>query len=158
MCFSYAERRIKVAKLTDADKKNIIAAYATGTWTVRELAAKYGVGKTTISQVLNDPRFSDIRTQTDKIKNEELEKTYASMREYFAAGRQSAQTLIGKLLNIPQELIDASSLRDRVGAAHYVKEMFLDPEIDLGGDKVNVVINLADTSINKHNNGDESDG
>lgn len=147
-----------MAKLTDADKKNIIAAYATGTWTVRELAAKYGVGKTTISQVLNDPRFSDIRTAADKIKNEELEKTYASMREYFAAGRQSAQTLIGKLLNIPQELIDASSLRERVGAAHYVKEMFLDPDIDLGSDKVNVVINLTDTSGSENTSGENENG
>ena len=68
------------------------------------------------------------------------------MREYFAEGRQNAQSLIGRLLDIPDELIQSSSLRERVGAAHYIKEMFLDPEIELGGDKVNVVINLSDTS------------
>ena len=54
-----------MAKLTDTDKKNIIAAYATGTWTVRKLAAKYDVGKTTISQVIT----SFLTKASDPVKN-----------------------------------------------------------------------------------------
>lgn len=145
-------------KLTSRDREDIVIAYSSGEWTVRQLADKYGIGKSTVSDIIRDSKLADVRQFADNIKNEERQKTYASMQEYFSAERQNAQTLIGKLLNIPQELIDASSLRDRVGAAHYIKEMFLDPETDLGGDKVNVVINLADTSINKHNDGDESNG
>lgn len=58
-----------MAKLTAADKKNIIAAYATGTWTVRDLAAKYGVGKSTITKILNDGKLSDVRREADGNKN-----------------------------------------------------------------------------------------
>ena len=139
-------------KLTQRDREDICLAYAGGGWTVRKLAEKYGVGKTTISEIINDAKLSDVRDEADRIKKEELKKTYASMREYFAAGRENAQTLITRLLNIPQELIDGSSLRERVGAAHYIKDMFTDPDIELGGDKVSVVINLADTSEAKSPN------
>jgi hypothetical protein len=139
-------------KLTQRDREDICLAYSGGGWTIRKLAEKYGVGKTTISEIINDAKLSDVRAEAERIKKEELEKSYASMREYFAARREDAQSLITRLLNIPQGLIDMSSLRGRVGAAHYIKDMFADPDMEIGGDKVNVVINLADTSEAKGDN------
>ena len=136
-----------VVKLTQIQKNEIVAKRAAGA-KIMDLANEYHVSKTFISDLcrVESEEYAEIRKTAEKIKNEELQKTYATMREYFAEGRQTAQGLIARLLNIPQELIDGSSLRDRVGAAHYIKDMFADPDIELGGDKVSVVINLADTS------------
>lgn len=134
-----------MAKLTERQKKNIIAAYAAGGISQKDLAIKYGVSESTIYKLLKS-REDDFTGKVRDIKKEEEVRICASMAEYFSNGRAGAQKLLDRLLDIPDELIAASSLRDRIGAAHYVKDMFLDPEGGIGDGKVSVHITFADTS------------
>lgn len=133
-------------KLTRKQEENIVVLYASGAWSIRDLAKKYSVSKDTISNILNNRDYEEIRTKSDTIKKEEEETSLISMQEYFKERRSRAQRLLDSLLDIPEELIQKSSLRDRVGAAKYIQDMFVDPDGALEGDKVNVIINLADTS------------
>lgn len=113
----------RVAKLTDKQKKIIVAAYASGAATAPELAKEYGVSAMTVYRVIEaDPDFVK---KCEEIKNEAENEAAETLREYFANNQKHGRNLVSRLLNIPDELIDASSLRERVGAAHYVKEMFL---------------------------------
>lgn len=110
-------------RLSEQQKKNIVAAYAAGRYTARELASKYGTSIDAIYRVIKaDKQFAE---KCKNIKNEAEEEAAETLREYFANNQKQAKNLVARLLNIPDELIEASSLRERVGAAHYVKEMFL---------------------------------
>lgn len=129
-------------KLTARQRKNIIASYAAGGVSQKDLAAKYGVDTATISRIIKrDPEFAN---KCKQIKNEQELEDAESMKEYFKNRRAQAQSLLDMLLNIPQTLVDSSSLRDRVGAAHYIKEMFLEGKdehpTDEGDEHIEVVI------------------
>lgn len=61
-----------MAKLTDEDKKNIIAEYVTNKGKVTQdfLAKKYKVSNNTISRVINsDPEFTE-KVNNKKVENE----------------------------------------------------------------------------------------
>ncbi len=135
-----------MAKLTERQKKNIIAAYAAGGVSYGDLAKKYGVSDATICRVIgNDPEFAK---KCNTLKNESEEETFKSLKDYFSSNQRFAKNLIGRLLDIPDELIAASTLRERVGAASYIKEMFLDKS-ELGGDEeggINVTLTIKDLS------------
>lgn len=112
-----------MGKLTERQKRIIVAAVASETATVNELAEEYKVSAMTIYRVLEaNPEFVK---QCEYIKKKAEEETAETLKEYFSNNQKHARSLVSRLLNIPDELIDASSLRERVGAAHYVKEMFL---------------------------------
>lgn len=118
-------------KLTEKQKKNIIAAYATGDVTQKSLAKKYGVSESTIKRVIQkDPDFDGKCTT---IKKEAEEEAVKSMTEYLNSRKAQGQSLIDRLLDIPDELISASSLRDRVGAANYIYQMHKEKASDDSG-------------------------
>ena len=118
-------------KLTEKQKKNIIAAYAAGDITQSELAKKYKVSCQTISRIIkNDPDFVK---KSEDIKKEVEEEAVKSMTEYLNSRKAQGQSLIDRLLDIPDELISASSLRDRVGAANYIYNMHKEKTTDDGG-------------------------
>lgn len=145
-----------MAKLTERQKKNIIAAYAAGGVSQKALADKYGVSEATIHRVIgNDPEFEG---KCKTIKKEEEEETFKSLKDYFSSNQRFAKNLIGRLLDIPDELIAASTLRERVGAASYIKEMFTADGAADEREPISVVINLADTSgeVTTEGGGDDS--
>ena len=112
-----------MAKLTERQKKNIIAAYAAGGVSQKALANKYGVSESTVRNIINnDPDFAE---NCGQIKKESEEETFKSLKDYFSSNQKFAKNLIGRLLDIPDELIAASTLRERVGAASYIRDMFI---------------------------------
>ena len=120
-----------MSKLTERQKKNIVAAYASGGVSQKALAAKYGVSESTIRNIINnDPNFAENCRQ---IKKESEEESCKSLKDYFANNQTHAKNLISRLLDIPDELIAASTLRERVGAASYIRDMFI---IDSASDAV----------------------
>ena len=134
-----------MGKLSEKQKKNIVASYIAGGVTYSMLARKYGVGIDTIRRAVKaDPEFAK---KCEELKKEEEAQTAQSMAEFFAAGRKNAQSLITRLLNIPDELIESSTLRERVGAAHYIKEMYADNDDGVDGTPVTVNISFEDTSV-----------
>lgn len=141
-----------MAKLTEKQKKNIVALYAAGGISQKALASKYGVSESTIRNTINsDPDFAE---NCGHIKKEAEEETEESLREYFKSSQGFAKGLIERLLNIPDELIEASSLRERVGAAAYVRDMFLtDKDEDVGEDDTPSIIEVVveDASADSNN-------
>ena len=120
-----------MSKLTEKQKKNIVAAYASGGVSYKALAKKYGVSDATISRIIaSDPEY--VR-KCNEIKNEGEEESCKSLKDYFANNQTHAKKLISRLLDIPDELIAASTLRERVGAASYIRDMFI---IDSASDAV----------------------
>lgn len=140
-----------MAKLTEKQKKNIVALYAAGGISQKALAKEYGVSETTIRNTINsDPDFAENCGYIKKGAEEEISE---SLREYFKSSQGFAKGLIERLLNIPDELIEASSLRERVGAAAYVRDMFLSEKDDNEGEDgtpttIEVVIEDASADAN----------
>lgn len=145
-----------MAKLTERQKKNIIAAYAAGGVSLSDLAGRYKVSVETIRRAVKSD--GDFVKKCEDIKKESDEETFKSLKDYFSSNQKFAKNLIGRLLDIPDELIAASTLRERVGAASYIKEMFTADGAADEREPISVVINLADTSgeVPTEGGGDDS--
>lgn len=112
-----------VGKLTDSQKRIIVAAYASGGVSLRDLAAEYHVSKDTISNIVRENK--DFKTKLDNIKKENDEQEYRDILEYFKTNDGKLAGRISKALDVPDEVFDASSLRDRGGFAKLVSELVL---------------------------------
>lgn len=109
-----------MAKLTDRQKKQIIAEYAEGKGQVSyaSLGKKYDVDKSTIAKVIkNNPEFQQKATE---IKNENTK----SMLDYLVNKSSKAQSLLDMLLDLTEVDIKKASLRDRMGAVKIIVETF----------------------------------
>ena len=106
-----------VAKLTDRQRKQIIADYAGGGISQRELAERYQVTQKTISKILST-------TEVRQKVSEKKEENTRSMLEYLDEQKGKAQGLIGKLLEASEEDIKKASLRDKMGAIKILSEVF----------------------------------
>ena len=138
-----------MAKLTDRQRKQIIAEYANGDISQRELAERYQVTQKTISKILST---EEVR---QKVSDKKEENT-RSMLEFLDEQKSTAQSLMQKLLKASEEDIEKASLRDKMGALKILSEVFAPHKNDgksgeeNGGMKVEFV--FKDTSMN-----DESD-
>lgn len=81
-----------MAKLTDKQKKKIIAEKINGS-SLRALAAKYGVSRTTISRVLKSDR-----EMSQKVTQKKAENT-ASVLAFMESQKNDVCRVIGSLLN-----------------------------------------------------------
>ena len=122
-----------VAKLTDRQRKQIIADYAGGGISQRELAERYQVTQKTISKILST-------TEVRQKVSEKKEENTRSMLEYLDEQKGKAQGLIGRLLDASEEDIKKASLRDKMGAIKILSEVF-------GGNKDNELANDKRVSI-----------
>lgn len=129
-------------KLTERQKKNIIAAYAAGGVSCAELAKRYKVHTATVYRAIQkDGGEFAKKCEEEKIKAE------TSMREFFSDRRDKAQSLIDVLLDLSPAEIRKASLRDRMGALKMLHDCFIDSDsVSDGAGSVEVHINLADTS------------
>ena len=94
-------------KLTDRQRKHIIAEYVAGDGkvSIRVLAKKYGVSPTTISKILRDKE--SVQKCTDKKKENEK-----SMLEFLGSRTKKAQGLIDKILDtLPADFENAGLLK-----------------------------------------------
>jgi predicted DNA-binding protein YlxM (UPF0122 family) len=124
--FYYARKEAedvgKAIKLTDKQVHMIVAASAGGA-TLREIAEAYGVSKDKIAKVLRENK--DLKTVADNIKKESDQQEYNDLLDYFEKNRVHLAGRISKALDVPDEVFDASSLRDRGGFAKLVSELVL---------------------------------
>ena len=138
-----------MAKLTDRQRKQIIAEYASGDISQRELAERYQVTQKTISKILST---EEVR-QKVSLKKEENTR---SMLEFLDEQKSTAQSLMQKLLKASEEDIKKASLRDKMGALKILSEVFAprkgeETAKNSGGVAVN--ISIEDCSGDKNGQG-----
>ena len=131
-----------MAKLTDRQRKQIIAEYASGDISQRELAERYQVTQKTISKILST---EEVR-QKVSLKKEENTR---SMLEFLAEQKSTAQSLMQKLLKASEEDIEKASLRDKMGALKILSEVFAPrkgDETDSMENSAKVIVQIGDCS------------
>ena len=106
-----------MAKLSDRQRKQIIAEYVEGDISQRELAERYHVTQKTISKILST---EEVR-QKVSLKKEENTR---SMLDFLDEQKSTAQSLMQKLLKASEEDIEKASLRDKMGALKILSEVF----------------------------------
>lgn len=112
-----------MAKLTDKQRKQIIAEYVEGDGKVsqRDLARKFSVSQVTISKILTD---KSVKEKLSEAKNDNL----ISMCEYIKAKSERVQHLIDIALETSDQQMREASLRDKMGAVKILIEKFFPPE------------------------------
>ena len=141
-----------MAKLTDRQKKQIIAEYINGGGAVsqRTLAAKYHVTQKTISKILSAP---DIKQKV----SEEKEKNSKSMSEFLESQRDTVQGIMKSILDGAVQDLEKASLRDKMGALKILSDIFAaGKDNELNGDK-KVSIKFVVEDVSGGNDGEPSD-
>lgn len=121
--FIFLQGRDVMAKLTDKDKKNIIAEYVTnkGKITQATLAKKYGVSCNTISHIIaSDPEL------VDKINNKRRYNEQ-SVLAHFAEMRGEINLLIDDIVRLLKEHLSEATPRELFGGLKILKEIYTDP-------------------------------
>lgn len=106
-----------MAKLTDRQRKQIIAEYVAGGTSHRALAQKYGVTPTAIKRVL------DKKECVQMCEQKKRENTL-SMLAFMDSRKEKAQSLMDAILNAAEKDIRSASLRDKMGAFKILSEAF----------------------------------
>lgn len=108
-----------MAKLSDKQRKKIIAEYVAGDGKVTqaELAQKYGVSRQAISLILSDEKTCE------KLRNKKKENDL-SMLAFLDDRRDKAQKLIDKILDTLPKDFEKASMRDKAGLLKILSETF----------------------------------
>ena len=130
-----------MAKLSDRQRKQIIAEYTTGGTSQRALAERYHVSQKTISKILSS---EEVR---QKVSDKKEENT-RSMFEFLDEQKGKAQSLMQKLLNASEKDIEKASLRDKMGALKILSEVFAPKNEEAAATDTNtkVMIQIGDCS------------
>lgn len=129
-----------MAKLTDRQRKRIIAEYAIGGISQRQLAEKYHVSQNTIAKLLSSEK------SVQKLSDKKEENT-RSMLEFLDEQKSAAQSLMQKLLKASEEDIENASLRDKMGALKILSEVFTTRKDELVGDNnIQITLSIEDMS------------
>ncbi len=123
-----------MAKLTDRQRKRIIAEYVDGGISQRALAKRYHVSQKTISKILRDEK---VLQKVSLKKKENVE----DMLAFLDLRKQSAMSLIDRLLAAAETKVENAPLRDQMGAIKILSEVF-GKEIGAGGGADSVKINI----------------
>lgn len=123
-------------KLTDKERKAIVAEYTNGEATYRSLAAKYGVAPNTIKNVLKEN--ADFAQLCTDIKKENTE----SMVEYLKGRLPIAQEIVNKSLKRLLEQIDKASTYEVTGLFKTVTEVFMKAVGNNSGSDNDVTLNV----------------
>ena len=108
-----------MAKLTDRQRKQIIAEYVNGDGAIsqQQLADRYKVSRQAISKILNTTEGCERLLQ-------KKEENTLSMLEFMEGQKSKAQNLMQKILDCSEKDIRAASLRDKMGALKILHEVF----------------------------------
>ena len=131
-----------MAKLTDRQRKRIVAEYIEGDGRVsqRMLAQRYHVSQKTVSKILSDADTSQ------KVLEKKAENT-RSMLEYLDERRGQAQSLIDKILSSAGNDIEKACLRDKIGALKILSEVFGGGKQEVKDDApVQIIVEAEDAS------------
>ncbi len=131
-----------MAKLTDRQRKQIIAEYVAGDGKVsqQKLADKYHVSRQAISMILSSEK------SCEKLRNKKEENT-RSMLAFLDEQKDKAQSLMRQLLNASEKDIEKASLRDKMGALKILSEVFTTRKDELVGDNnIQITLSIEDMS------------
>lgn len=135
-----------MAKLTDRQRKQIIAEYVAGDGRVsqQKLADKYHVSRQAISTILSSEKTCE------KLRNKKEENTL-SMLEYLDSRKNTAQALMEKILVLSEEDIAKANLRDKMGALKILSEVFGAKQGEnIGNNGSQVIVKIGDCSGDKN--------
>ena len=127
-----------MAKLTDKQRKQIIAEYVDGK-SQSELARNYNVSQQSISKILKN---TDV---VESCKNKKMENTL-SMLAYYDSKKDIAQRLTDKALTAIEGKIDKSNIKELAGLIKIIRDCFI-TEVKTDNDTLNVIISTEDASI-----------
>ena len=139
------------AKLSERQKKNIVAAYAAGGVSYVELAKKYDVSKETVRRIIKED--SDFVKKCDTIKNEAEEEAGKDLADAVYDRQTMAQELLDDILRSAKGKIKDASLRELMGAAKILIENVLKSSTEDEGKAALDKLCAAITSI-RDNEGD----
>lgn len=108
-------------KLSNKQKTQIIAEYATESVSQRVLAERYGVSQKTISKILNS---EGVPETVSNIKTENL----LSMAAYVNDKRTLAQKIVSLALSNLEIKISNASIKETCVAISTIMEVFADPK------------------------------
>lgn len=106
-----------MAKLSDRQRKQIIAEYVEGGISQRALARKYNVSQKTVSTILAN---TEVRQKVSDKKNENT----LSMLAFLDSRKEKAQRLMDAILESAESDIKNAPLRDKMGAFKILSESF----------------------------------
>lgn len=143
-----------MGKLTDKQRKQIIAEYIAGDGKVsqQQLAEKYGVTRQAISLILNDENACE--NLRNKKKENEL-----SMLAFLDNRAAKAQSLIDKILETLPDDFEKASMRDKAGLLKILAETFggkKEEKEDTGKGQPTFEFVFADTSLKEREDGKEN--
>lgn len=138
-----------MSKLTDLQKKKIVAEYIAGDGNITQavLAKRYNVSQKSISTILNNPEISK------KVSDKKIENTL-SMLEWLDEQKNTAQSLMKKILDTSFDNIEGACLRDKMGALKILSDVFMQTPIDT---KDEIVTKIVIQPENAGEEGKESD-
>lgn len=139
-----------MAKLSDRQRKQIIAEYVEGDGKVsqRSLAKKYNVCLSTISKILSDEKVEQKCTH-------KKEENTLSMLEYLDSRKNAAQALMEKILSLSEKDIEKANLRDKMGALKILADVFAVKSDSVPNGEKGAVVNIVieDTSGERDDEG-----
>lgn len=137
-----------MAKLTDRQKKQIIAEYVMGDGNIsqQKLADKYQVSRQAISKILGSEK------SCEKLRHKKEENTL-SMLAYLDSRKDTAQSLIDRILTSSAKDIEKASLRDKIGALKILSDVFCKPAESvtaIGDEKRHITIEFVESAKDEH--------
>ena len=128
-------------KLTNSQKKKIIALYADGV-SQTKLAKQFHVARSTIKDVLDfDTDFLQKAADANKSASEEAALSFMERMQ------KESEELIGEILASVKKDFANASVRDRMGAVKIMTECFLARKsTETGGGAVNITVSIEDTA------------
>lgn len=140
-----------MAKLTDRQRKRIIAEYVQGGISQRKLAEKYHVSQKTISMILKD---EEVRQKVSLKKEENTQ----DMLSFLDERKHSAQALIDEILVSAVQKIKKAPLRDQMGAIKILSEVFGKGGSNKGGNDpvTEIIIQAEDASKTEDTEGENA--
>lgn len=127
-----------MAKLTDKQRKRIIAEYVDGK-SQSELARNYNVSQQSISKILKN---TDV---VESCKNKKMENTL-SMLAYYDSKKDIAQRLTDKALLSIEQKIEKGNIKELAGLIKIIRDCFI-TDANTENDTLKVVISTEDASI-----------
>ncbi len=127
-----------MAKLTDKQRKQIIAEYVDGK-SQSEIARNYNVSQQSISKILKN---TDV---VESCKNKKMENTL-SMLAYYDSKKDIAQRLTDKALLSIEQKIEKGNIKELAGLIKIIRDCFI-TDANTENDTLKVVISTEDASI-----------
>ena len=118
-----AELRQPGAKVSERTKQRIAAEVAAGL-SQRDIAAKHSIAPATVAKIAKQraAEIEEIRERTkQQVIQQEIDNAM-SMVEYLQSKHGDAQRLITAMMDIPPEVLQAASIRERMGAIKILSE------------------------------------